>query len=214
MPLSNLMEQQIEDVIAGRLKRRPGSSRSPGFQKIPGQYICPADQIEPTSHLGRAMNGRSGMIGIPGNGLPDNEPSDSSDFSSSQDDDLASKGGSQYTTNCSLRWCRSQENHWHSRPKQKLILKPVAPAKYNGEPNSELFLTFMDDANTYLCEGGVPRKDCVHKIGAFLTGKAQQFYHSMIRDQAQRWHLKPFFKELYNYCFPLMYRMEQRRLLM
>ncbi len=63
-----LMEQQIEDVIAGRLKRRPGSSRSPGFQKIPGQYICPVDQIEPTSHLGRAMNGRSGMIGIPGNG--------------------------------------------------------------------------------------------------------------------------------------------------
>ncbi len=51
-PLSNLMEQQIEDVIAGRLKHGPGNSRSPGFQKIPGQYIWPADQIEPTSHLG------------------------------------------------------------------------------------------------------------------------------------------------------------------
>ncbi len=38
-PLSNLMEQQIEDVIAGRLKCGPGNSRLPGFQKIPGQYI-------------------------------------------------------------------------------------------------------------------------------------------------------------------------------
>ncbi len=161
------------------------------------------------------MNGRSGMIGIPGNGPPDNEPSDSSDFSSSsQDDDLASEGGSQYTTNCSLRWRRSQKNNWHSHPKRKLILKPVAPAKYNGKPNSELFLTFMDDTNAYLREGGVPRKDRVCKIGAFLTGKAQQFYCSTIRDQARHWHLKPFFKKLYNYCFPLTYRMEQRRLLM
>ncbi len=42
----------------------------------------------------------------------------------------------------------------------------------------------MDDANAYLWEGGVPRMDCVRKIGAFLTGKAQQFYHSTIQDQA------------------------------
>ncbi|KAK0462191.1 hypothetical protein IW261DRAFT_1576434 [Armillaria novae-zelandiae] len=176
-PLSNLMEQQIEDVIAGRLKHGP-------------------DQIEPTSHLGQAMNGCTGMVGKPGDGPPDDEPSDSSDFSSSsRDDDLPSDDGSH-------------------RPKRKLILKPVAPAKYNGEPNSELFLTFMDDVNAYLREGGVPQKDRVRKIGAFLTGKAQQFYHSMIRDQARHWHLKPFFKELYNYCFPLTYRMEQRRLWM
>ncbi|KAK0429930.1 hypothetical protein EV421DRAFT_1692143, partial [Armillaria borealis] len=94
------------------------------------------------------------------------------------------------------------------------ILKPVTPTKYNGEPNSELFLTFMDDANAYLHEGGVPRKDRVRKIEAFLTGKAQQFYRSMIQDQARHWRLKLFFKELYNYCFPLMYCMEQRHLLM
>ncbi len=123
------------------------------------------------------------MSSTSGDGPPDDDPSDSSDFSSSLcDNDLASEGGSQYTTNCSLRQHQSQENNWHSHPKCKLILKPVAPAKYNGEPNSKLFLTFMDDANAYLHEGGVSRKDCVHKIGAFLTGKAQQFYCSTIWD--------------------------------
>lgn len=86
-----------------------------------------------------------------------------------------------------------------------MILKLVAPAKYNGEPNSELFLTFMDDVNTYLREGGVSQRERVCKIGSFLTGKAQQFYRSTVQDEARYWCMKTFFKELYNYCFPLTY---------
>ncbi len=79
------------------------------------------------------------------------------------------------TANRSLRRRRSQEENRASRPKRKMILKPVAPAKYNGEPNSELFLTFMDDANAYLREGGVPRRKEYAKLGHSSLGKHNSF---------------------------------------
>lgn len=137
--LLNLMEQEIDDIIGGRLKCGVATSRSPGFRAIPGQYICPADQIEPTSHLGHAMNQRSQMLAVPDDGPPGGESLDSSDFSHLLSDGSVASEDERHdlTRNTSLRWHWSQEKNRHSRPKQKLILKPVAPTKYSGEPNSE-----------------------------------------------------------------------------
>ncbi|KAK0234512.1 hypothetical protein EDD85DRAFT_774237 [Armillaria nabsnona] len=92
-----------------------------------------------------------------------------------------------------------------------MILKPVLPTKYNGEVDSRLFLKFLNDGTAYVCEGGVPCRERVRKLGAFLTGEAADFYEDLVEDNAREWRLTLFFKELYNYCFPLTYRMEQCR---
>ncbi len=74
-------------------------------------------------------------------------------------------------------------------------------------------MKFIDDATAYLREGGVPRRERVQKLGTFLTGSAAEFFEDIVQDNAREWRLKLFFKELYSYCFPLTYRMEQQRLL-
>ncbi len=90
-----------------------------------------------------------------------------------------------------------------------MILKPVLPIKYNNEADSRLFLKFLNNGMAYIREGGIPHRERVQKLGAFLTGEATDFYEDLVEDNAREWHLTSFFKELYNYCFPLTYRMEQ-----
>lgn len=57
VPLSDLMDQQIENIVGGRLHREAEPKPVPsGSKTIPDKYICPVEQIEPDSHLGRALN--------------------------------------------------------------------------------------------------------------------------------------------------------------
>lgn len=57
-----------------------------------------------------------------------------------------------------------------------MILKTVPSAKYNEQVDSCHFLKFLNNGTAYICEGGVPRQEHVWKLGAFLTGKAADFY--------------------------------------
>ncbi len=64
---------------------------------------------------------------------------------------------------------------------------------------------------TYVCNGMVPKKSCIPKIAQYLMGVAHNFYISKVADDARNWRMKKFFTELYNHCFPLTYRLDQRQ---
>ncbi len=94
-----------------------------------------------------------------------------------------------------------------------MILKPVPPSKYNGKLDSRAFLKFLNDGTVYVKEGGIPHQEWVCKLGSFLMGTAADFYEDLVEDNTREWCLKKFFKELYNYCFPLTYHLEQKKIL-
>ncbi|KAK0433663.1 hypothetical protein EV421DRAFT_1909994 [Armillaria borealis] len=216
--LSGLMEQQIEQIV-----HHPSKSKKSKSAKVPKKFVNPSDQIDPDSHLGKALNQRvtEAMGGDPPSGSSDSSSSSlqgsESDFSNdescvgSRNSSGSEEDGYLITANRSLRRRHSQEENRIHRPKRKMILKPVPPAKYNGEADSRQFLKFLNDGTAYVREGGVPRRERVRKLDAFLTGEAADFYEDLVEDNAREWRLTSFFKELYNYCFPLTYRMEQRR---
>ncbi|KAK0484567.1 hypothetical protein IW261DRAFT_1416512 [Armillaria novae-zelandiae] len=54
VPLSDLMDRQIEEIMGGRPRKTFNGQAPPVTRReIPDRIINPADQIEPTSHLGQ-----------------------------------------------------------------------------------------------------------------------------------------------------------------
>ncbi|KIY61550.1 hypothetical protein CYLTODRAFT_328632, partial [Cylindrobasidium torrendii FP15055 ss-10] len=89
-------------------------------------------------------------------------------------------------------------------------LKPDPPEEYSGHANVREFVTFMEDASDYVREGGVERKYRVRKVSRYLTGGAKEWYISRVQDRVKEWSLRQFFTALYNHCFPVTFRSEQR----
>ena len=55
--------------------------------------------------------------------------------------------------------------------------------------------------------------ECRHQVmvlSEFLVGKAYMFYTRRVSLDPERWTLKKFFTELFNYCFPIDFRNQQR----
>ncbi|KIM51985.1 hypothetical protein SCLCIDRAFT_142141, partial [Scleroderma citrinum Foug A] len=48
----------------------------------------------------------------------------------------------------------------------------------------------------------------------YLTGKAHEFYVREVSGNPYSWRLPEFFRELFNYCFPVDFRIKQRRKLL
>ncbi|SJL14216.1 uncharacterized protein ARMOST_17672 [Armillaria ostoyae] len=196
--LSGLMEQQIEQIV-----HHPSKSKKSKSAKVPKKFVSPSDQINPDSHLGKALNQRV-TVAMGGDPPSDSSKSSSSSSQGSESDFSKDESGTGsrnssgseedgylITANRSLHRQRSQEENRTHRPKRKMILKPVPPAKYNGEADSRQFLKFLNDGTAYVRE-------------------AADFYEDLVEDNACEWQLTLFFKELYKYCFPVTYRMEQR----
>ncbi|KAF9023198.1 hypothetical protein BDZ89DRAFT_955874, partial [Hymenopellis radicata] len=90
------------------------------------------------------------------------------------------------------------------------LLKPEPPEKYNGSASVRDFMKFVTDGTSYVRDGRVAKKYRVSKLARYLTGIAHDFYISKVADDVRNWRLKQFFTALYNHCFPLTYRMDQR----
>ncbi|KAJ3711526.1 hypothetical protein C8R42DRAFT_595761, partial [Lentinula raphanica] len=86
--------------------------------------------------------------------------------------------------------------------------------KYNGEKDEQKFHRFAKASSLYIKDGRVPVRREVNIISNFLEGHAYTFYHSLCGDNPEQWTLHDFFTSMYNYFFPVNYRMEQRRKLL
>jgi hypothetical protein len=83
------------------------------------------------------------------------------------------------------------------------------PKDYDGTDDPFLFFQFITQSMAYIKEGRIPVDIQINKISYFLKGKAYKFYSSEVAYDVDEWTLEHFFNELFNYCFPPDFRIQQ-----
>jgi len=96
------------------------------------------------------------------------------------------------------------------RKSRKMTLKPIPPNKYDGSADSKAFHRFMTESTAYVKDGNVPEKKQVFIVAHYLTGKGRTFYSEEVAIDPYSWCIREFFKQLFNFCFPVNYRNQQR----
>ncbi|KAJ7654896.1 hypothetical protein B0H17DRAFT_1214189 [Mycena rosella] len=141
-------------------------------------------------------------------GDPDDSSSSSSSDSSSDSSDDDHTGASRRASSPRLS---SKRKRGHGR-KQRMLLKPIPPSRYNGEPDSNTIERFAREAKTYVEMGRVETANQVYFIAYYLDGKALDFHNQIfLRDRSAPWTLKRFLIELFEFCFPVDFRNSQRK---
>jgi hypothetical protein len=92
-----------------------------------------------------------------------------------------------------------------------MLLKPIPPARYNGEANAKAIQRFARESRTYVKMGRVPEDEHVYFVLYYLDGKALDFYNQIVVPDEDNWTLKHFFVELFEFCFPVDFRNNQRK---
>jgi hypothetical protein len=92
-----------------------------------------------------------------------------------------------------------------------MLLKPIPPARYNGEANANAIQRFARESRTYVKMGRVPEDEHVYFVSYYLDGKALDFYNQIVVPDEDNWTLKHFFVELFEFCFPVNFRNNQRK---
>ncbi|KAJ3886641.1 hypothetical protein GG344DRAFT_69499 [Lentinula edodes] len=141
------------------------------------------------------------------------EPSESSSSSSGSESSSSSPESDSESS------FETRHNHGHrgrqrrslKKKSKKMILKPDPPEPYDGSIDINAYIKFVTEGTAYVRDGHVPRNRRVLKLSKYLKSKAYQFYLTTVANSPFDWRLKEFFVELYNYCFPATYRIDQRR---
>jgi len=97
---------------------------------------------------------------------------------------------------------------------KKMTLKPIPPTEYDGAVDPQKFHRFITEGTVYVRDGHIPAKKHVFILSHYLTGRAHEFYTREVAGDPYQWRLPKFFKELFNYCFPIDFCMKQQRKLL
>ena len=199
--------------------------------------IRPAAQIAPRSYLGAALKtvGRHQGIRFPSKPSPSSSSSSSSSSSDSsyesssesstdysEDDSWSGEesSGSYESKRSKGRDKRRKDNrHGRNHHKKrrsrssvgKSSIKPIPPKEYDGAADVRAYHRFVRESDAYLRDGRVrgPRK--VFLLSYYLTGKAYDFYTQKVSINEERWTVPQFYEELFNFCFPVDYRLQLRK---
>ena len=182
----------------------------------------PVAQIPQDSYLGMTLRnvGRDNARKPPsydGDGsYPSSESSSiSSDFSGTSWDNEA------LLTSCDRR--RRDNCHGHNRQRRKpstgssqhssLRIKPIAPKEYDGKADARTYHRFVRESEAYLRDGRVRGRRRIFLLSYYLTDKAYDFYTQRVTNDERKWTLTQFHEGLFNYCFPVDYHMQLRKML-
>ncbi|KAJ6561657.1 hypothetical protein B0H19DRAFT_1286866, partial [Mycena capillaripes] len=92
-----------------------------------------------------------------------------------------------------------------------MLLKPIPPTTYNGDPDANAFHRFVREGSAYVNMGRVPSKNQVFYLSYFLENKARDFYNQVVVRDEDSYTLEKFFLELFEFCFPIDFRGKQRK---
>ena len=114
---------------------------------------------------------------------------------------------------------RSRRDNRHGRNKRrrkspygkKTLIKPIAPEEYDGQADARAYHRFVRESEAYLRDGRVKGRRKVFLLSYYLTGRAYDFYTQKVSSNEEEWTLRRFYNELFNYCFPVDYRMQLRK---
>lgn len=179
------------------------SQRQPSYSSMGTR---PSSQIPTTSYVGRTLQkfkhlmDRAEQAG--------GSPSDSSS-SSSDDEPVPPKGPD--TNHPTAKNTRHKPKTKNKTRKSKL--KPIPPLQYDGTADLRLYNRFVTEGTTYLIDGDVPPERQVHILSYYLGGRAYDFFVQKIGADFDDWTLQEFYEKLFDYCFPVDYRAQQRAVL-
>ncbi|KAF9473461.1 hypothetical protein BDN70DRAFT_817190, partial [Pholiota conissans] len=106
---------------------------------------------------------------------------------------------------------RKRHHHSHRcRHSTRTTLKPIAPIEYDGAPDSRLFSRFVTEGTAYVVDCRVPKDRQVFILSYYLSGPAYDYFTHKVALNFDQFTLSEFFDGLFNYCFPVNYRSEQR----
>ncbi|KAI0915713.1 hypothetical protein AcV5_003558 [Taiwanofungus camphoratus] len=202
IPLSSKGEQAMpsepngpaEVRISGDKLRRVTSSRT--APKSDGSALRPVAQIEPGSYLGAAFKLLDRQSQEPHNRDSSSSSSDSSAESDSSDDGKHRSKAHRRKTQTSRR--------------KVPLLKPREPTLYDGSVDVQVFHKFMREMAEYLDGYRVKASRQATTVSHFLTGTAYEFFVTSVSAEPAAWDLQKLFIELFNYCFPVDFRMKMR----
>ncbi|KJA14733.1 hypothetical protein HYPSUDRAFT_150014, partial [Hypholoma sublateritium FD-334 SS-4] len=82
---------------------------------------------------------------------------------------------------------------------------------YDGSPDSRLYNRFVTEGTAYVTDGKVPADRQVFILSYYMKDTAYDFFMQKVSSNFEDWTLHRFFEELFNYCFPISFRSEQRK---
>ena len=210
------------------------ASRSHGNSKSHGKHRkndLPAEsrpivQVPARSYIGVALKniGRRSRT----RDLPDDDSSESSSSSSESSESSDSSSDSESDSSRDVSSVRSHRHastrrprsHGHSSKKKKYNrkksrrsghTKAIKPNEYDGAADPRAYHRFIKESSAYLEDSGISRKRQCFALSYFLTDKAYDFYQQKVSMTEEKWTLEEFYTELFNFCFPINYRMEMRK---
>ncbi|TFK48034.1 hypothetical protein OE88DRAFT_596016 [Heliocybe sulcata] len=194
--------------------RKGRKSRSP----VPlhrNTNMQPVSQLDKKSYLGRAFE-KVGKHNRPDSSDDSGGASSPSSPSSSSSSDSDGSSDSSSSSEDSSPHRKASKKHKSSKKKSKSkkgksLLKPIAPNPYDGTADTRQFLKFMTESIAYVKDGRVRRRRRIPYIAHYLEGKAHDFYTRTVSVNAGHWKIDKFFRELFNYCFPIDYRCKLRQ---
>ncbi|KAG6875801.1 hypothetical protein C0993_007390, partial [Termitomyces sp. T159_Od127] len=216
-PISDELAALIQKVAEGSRNKHKYKPATSGKVKDRDAATKPITQVTSKSALGRAFGRLGNHQRHNASDSDPEEPSSSSD----DDSDLNSNSGydsedseSSFTSSgsasSSRHHGRRRSHHSkHKRPR-RTIIKPTPPEKYDGRVDIRAFHKFLTHGTAYVKYGYVEKRRQVMVLSEFLTGKAYTFYTRCVSLDPERWSLRKFFVELFNYCFPIDFRNQQR----
>ena len=157
--------------------------------------------------------------------LPDDSSSDSSSSLSSESLDSSSDSDSDSSSDTISRKSHRHaskrlKSHGHYSKKKKYHKskslrygnsKAIKPNEYDGTPDARAYHRFIKESSAYIEDSGISRKRQCFALSYFLTDKAYDFYQQKVSMTEEKWTLEEFYTELFNFCFPINYRMQMRK---
>ena len=122
-------------------------------------------------------------------------------------------------------WSRRRRDNRHGRNRRRrrasssssgssrMVIKPIAPKNYSGNADARAYHRFVRESEAYLRDGRVKGARRIFLLSHYLTDKAYDFYTQKVSNREDEWTLSLFYDELFNYCFPVDYRMQLRKTL-
>ncbi|KIM36975.1 hypothetical protein M413DRAFT_77523, partial [Hebeloma cylindrosporum] len=90
-------------------------------------------------------------------------------------------------------------------------MRVFKPKHYNGDPDARAYHRFIKESNAYIRDNKFKARSLAAALSYFLDGKAYDFYVQKVSRNEEDWTLNEFYTELFNFCFPINYRMQLRK---
>ena len=220
MALESIALQREPSETQSRHAPKKGKGRFVPTRELPAESR-PVAQIALNSYLGTALQnvGMSSTFSDSRRGGPPTSPgaSPSEDGSPSDGGGEESSSSSSYSSHHRRRRDNRHGRHRrrHSKSssgsRRRTLIKPIAPKEYDGQADARAYHWFVQESEAYLRDRKVKGRRQVFLLSYYLSGKAYDFYTQKVSSNEEEWTLRMFYDELFNYCFPINYRMQLRK---